>query len=266
MSETFDVAVVDNATEPDSRVRDIVDHFGVHYIHQPVPGIAAARNTALEHALTRQYSYLAFLDDDERVRAGWLTQLVDTATRFGADVVNGPVVPALGAKPPWWATRMRLFERPRAATGSRTRWPATNNVLIRLDTVGAERFPEAFSHTGGSDSAFFARLAEQGSRFVWCDEAVVDEDVPVDRQTAKWVWMRAVRLGNVSARLMRERGASSVRVALLGVGRIAGAPLLVVFDVLRSGKVRSETWLHAPKGVGMVGAVVGRLHIEYARQ
>lgn len=260
-----DLIVVDNSVQPDAIAAALAAAHDARYLHEPTPGIAPARNRALTYALTEGYTDLAFIDDDERVEPGWFACLLATRERYQANVVNGPVIPDLGTDPAWWVAKSRVFERPRAATGTPTRWPATNNVLIDLESVGDERFPISYSQTGGSDTAFFAALARRGATFVWCDEAVVHEDIPANRQQLKWVWRRGVRLGNVAARSRIDAGGKRSTIALLGFGRLIASPFLIVLDLVRYAQVRPLTWMHLPKAVGMIGATMGRLHVEYAR-
>ena len=57
------VLIVDN--DPDGGARDFVSKFvdsGVQYVHVRQPGIAAARNSALQ--LAQDFDLLVFIDDD----------------------------------------------------------------------------------------------------------------------------------------------------------------------------------------------------------
>jgi succinoglycan biosynthesis protein ExoM len=62
--------------------------FPVHYVHEPRPGVAHARNAAMAKAAG---ALIAFLDDDEEAPAGWLAALLAAQARYEADVVFGPV-------------------------------------------------------------------------------------------------------------------------------------------------------------------------------
>src|SRR5689334_13154573 len=48
----------------------------IRYVHEPEPGIAAARNRAIDETLDADL--LVFIDDDERPVDGWLQALLDT--------------------------------------------------------------------------------------------------------------------------------------------------------------------------------------------
>src|SRR5581483_8938982 len=88
----LELVVVDNDVDPSAR--GLVERlaaeapFPVRYAHEPDPGVANTRNAALEQARGES---IAFLDDDQEARPGWLAALVDAQARFGADVVFGPV-------------------------------------------------------------------------------------------------------------------------------------------------------------------------------
>lgn len=264
--QPFRLLVVDN--DPQGSARDVVvdPALELDYRVEPRPGIAAARNRLLE-GLRPDDDCVVFLDDDEVVDPDWLHALVSSWQSSGADVVVGPVLPVLEPGAPAWVRRGGFFDRPRQETGSPVRWPATNNVLISrpaLELLAGEHFSEAWSATGGSDSELFARLRRAGARILWCDEAVVSESVPASRASARWLWRRGVRLGNVSARLKQSRVPRAGLVAI-GVGRAAYGVLATLAGLLLRGHVQARHAMHVPKGVGMAAAALGRLHQEYRR-
>ncbi|WAX78536.1 glycosyltransferase [Streptomyces sp. KMM 9044] len=90
----FEIVVVDNAPVTDE-TRDLVrQKYGerVRYVREPVPGLATAHNTGLDHALGE---VIAFTDDDVVADARWLTEL---AAPFAADpelgCATGLILPA----------------------------------------------------------------------------------------------------------------------------------------------------------------------------
>jgi len=266
-SADFEILVVDN--DPGCSAREIVERFdgSAKYAHEPKPGIAAARNVAVMEARERGIKAIVFVDDDERVVPGWFSTLLGCMNEHGADVVLGPVVSLFSDDCPEWIVRGGFIQRPRPSTGTRLTTAATNNVLVRmtaLEALTTPRFDDAFSATGGSDAELFWRLNQLGAAMIWCDEAVVTEDVPDDRANARWVLRRLVRLGNVSGRLHR-RTMPTVQVMLLGAGRVAYG-LVRTFGALVLGRgLREQDFAHVPKGVGMVGACLGRVVVEYKR-
>jgi succinoglycan biosynthesis protein ExoM len=203
--------VVDN--DPAGGAEDVVlglargGGVNVTYVLERRPGIAAARNAALA-ALQPGDEWLAFVDDDEVVDPAWLRQLLLAAADHSADVVAGPVEPVYPDGTPRWVERGEWHGRRRLPTGSPITWAATNNVLVRraaLERLAVPAFDESFGLTGGSDLEFFDRIRRSGARMVWCDAAVVSEVVPLQRSTPRWLVKRALRLGNVTGRLMVQR-------------------------------------------------------------
>src|SRR3954468_21687470 len=72
---------------------------GPAYAHEPRPGIAAARNRALDEAA--EHDVLVFLDDDERPSPGWLADLLPPHEERPRPRRRGPRVLALrGARRP----------------------------------------------------------------------------------------------------------------------------------------------------------------------
>lgn len=264
--EDVRIAVVDNHAEGTGRAVCEASPLEIEYVIEPRPGIAAARNRGLD--LVREDDrFLIFVDDDERVHPGWLRSLADAQNLYDADVISGPVVSVLPDDAPAWIARGGFIQRMRFRTGDPSLSPATNNTLVRLDylrSLGSPRFDESFSMTGGSDTAFFRVLRDAGARMIWCDEAVVDEDVPAERANFAWIWRRGIREGNVSGRmLLRQRSRTQVFVA--GLARIAYGSAATARDVVLGRGVQARSTAYITRGLGWIGASRGRLVTEYAR-
>ena len=67
------VLVVDNDPAASARAACTGYHPAVRYVHEPRPGIAAARSRALREA--GRHDVLIFIDDDERPSGPWLRSL-----------------------------------------------------------------------------------------------------------------------------------------------------------------------------------------------
>lgn len=260
------VVVVDN--DNCMSAQEVCREFSafVSYDYEPVPGIAQARNRGLLH-LTGADA-VAFIDDDETAHSEWLENLALAAERYGADVVAGPVVPVFPADAPRWIVRQGWFHRRRYQTGEDVRWPATNNSLIRTQALlrlNGCYFDERYGLTGGEDAEFYMRCRELGSKVVWSENAVVAEVVPRSRLTARWLWRRNLRLGNISAAMLRQRYPAYI-VFVVGIGRVfvglSGALPAVLFWRPWSARILA----HVPRGIGVVAVAVGAKPIvEYAR-
>jgi glycosyltransferase involved in cell wall biosynthesis len=269
-----DVLVIDN--DPDGGAADVVAGVGsdlVRYVHEPTPGIAAARNRALAES---DHDVLVFIDDDERPSPGWLAALLEVYGRDRPAGVAGRVVSEYSVEPDPWIVAGRFFERLRHPTGTRVPAAATNNLLLDLAQVRALglRFDPRLGLSGGSDNLFTRQLVRRGGRLVWCDEAYVVDVVPPSRLTRSWVLRRAYRTGNTEARAsvdlaqgtaerafarLRETGRGGVRLA--GGAARWGAGLL-----RRSVGERARGRRTLARGSGMVAGAWGVVYAEYARR
>ncbi len=265
--------IVDN--DPGGSARSAVSAFGdrVDYVNETRPGIAAARNRALDEAADD--ALLIFIDDDERPTAGWLDLLLSTHAEHRSAAVVGPVVSEYEVEPDRWVAAGRFFDRRRLPTGTSVEVAATNNLLLDLTQVHAHglRFDEAFGASGGSDTLFTRRLARAGGRMIWCDEAVVIDKVPASRVSRDWVLRRAFRSGNSWTRTSLEMAPSIPRrtlirlqTAAIGAARIgAGAASVLLGTVTRRLSRRVRGIRTIARGAGMAAGAFGYVYQEYRR-
>ena len=269
------VLVVDN--DPAGGARDAVAALGlprVDYVHEPVPGIAAARNRALDEAV--HDDVLVFLDDDEVPGDTWLEQLLSTyGDHPTCAAVVGPVRSEYAQEPSPWVQAGRFFDRRRLTTGTPVDVAATNNLLLDLHAVRrlGLRFDAGFGISGGSDTLFTRQLSSRGGLIVWCAEAMVVDRVPADRSTASWVLRRALRGGNSwsrtslaladgrgrRVRLRASLAAEGGGRLLVGLGR-AGWGLAV-----RSDRHQARGMRLVARGGGMLTGALGHIYSEYRR-
>jgi succinoglycan biosynthesis protein ExoM len=267
------VLVVDN--DPAAGAEPLVAPLaqqGVRYLHEPVPGIAAARNRALREAGAR---FLVFIDDDMHPADGWLAALLRTQESTGAAVVAGPVLPEYESEPDEWVQAGRFFIRRRLPTATRLDVAASGNMLLDLPQIAAcgVLFDHRFGMRGGSDHLFSRTLARMGAPMVWCDEAIAFDRVPVSRMTRRWILRRAYRSGNsqVLASLAlsasrTERLTVRARATAGGAARIVAGAARTLAGVLMGAVVhraRGRRLLH--RGAGMIAGAYGRAYVEYAR-
>lgn len=269
------VVVVDN--DPDAGAEATVGGLSlpeVTYVHQPRPGIAAARNAALDEA--HGADVLVFIDDDETPEPDWLGAMLDAHARLGGAAVAGPVLRIHETSPPAWVKAARVFDRRRMPTGTPMEAAGTGNLLVDLAHVRHHglRFDDELGLAGGSDHLFTKQIRRTGGAIHWCDEAVVHELVPSSRLTGSWTLQRGYRSGSTSVRvdlmLAATRSESlTVRVralagglarVLVGSGR-AGLGLLTA-DPERRGL---GAWT-LMRGAGMAGGALGHRYVEYRRR
>lgn len=156
------IIVVDNEAEPNNKV--IIENFAmtcpfpVHYVHEPRPGIAVARNAILDKALELNADWIAMLDDDERADPEWLAMLMaaeyrDTPIIYGLNIIEYPT----NSK---WVIRRE--DRVRGIEGELSIKAATNNVRFSRAVAQAVRFNEALGFMPGEDVDFFDRARGKG--------------------------------------------------------------------------------------------------------
>ena len=265
--------VADN--DPEHSAREVLAEWAqrlpLRSVHVPVPNIASARNAVVAAA---RAPWLAFIDDDESPDPGWLDKLRAAQQKFDADVVFAPVLPRYVEGTADWLRLGGYFDRPRFATGTRigTRDARTGNVLLRADQVkalGATPFDVAFGRTGAEDTVLFRELLARGAVFVWCDEATVQEEVPLARANSGWLLRRSYRLGQtwaVSETYQLRGGAWLARACSLGARAtlqllVAVGLALVLWPFSR---IRSFRWVRIGVAqLGKLSALAGHRYHEY---
>lgn len=240
---------------------------------EPTPGIAAARNAALDHA--RDVDAVIFIDDDERPSEGWLDALVRMWRSSGADAVVGPVRSVFPHEPDPWILAGGFFDRRRLPDGAEVDAAATNNLLLDMRSVARLqlRFDADFGISGGSDTLFTRQLTASGGRIVWCASAMVTDVVPKARLNRRWVVRRAIRTGNSWSRVAVALEGSAIRrlprrltLTVQGLGRILGGlGLLVVGTATRSMARRARGVKALARGAGMTAGAWGYVYVEYRR-
>lgn len=207
------IVVVDN--DPDGNAREVGEQWAgpeFLYLHEPRPGIAAARNRALDAATGA--AALVCIDDDETPEPGWLQALVDGWQRWGCAAVTGPVHSRFEAEVDEWVLASGVFSPRVRPTGSQVLGADSGNLLLDVDALSRHglRFDERFGLSGGSDTMLTHALRSRGEAILWCQEARVTEHVPASRTTRAWVLARTIRTSNSWTRmrlvLAREQGRS----------------------------------------------------------
>lgn len=196
---SFSVVVVDNDWA--GSASEVVETFvstaqlKADYFVEPRQSFALARNLAVEQATG---DFVAFIDDDEFPSRQWLLHLFNTCMMCNVAGVLGPVKPYFPQTPPDWLVKGKFAERATYQTGYILEWrqSRTGNVLFKRTIIEGEQ--EVFRHqfgTGGEDIDFFQRMMRKGHVFVWCNEADVFEEVPLERCTRKYYLKRALLRG-----------------------------------------------------------------------
>ena len=230
---------------------------------EPERNIALARNRAVSEA---RGTWLAFVDDDETVGEDWLAAYLAAAERWACDGFFGPVL-ARSERPGAGDAWLPIFGRARFASGTRVGpdTARTSNAFVRRALFDALRFDSAYGRSGGSDSVLFASAMARGAEFRWCDDARVDEWLPPERLSPRWLLRRAFRGGNLHGRLARAKGASAAAAAWLRAGAslatlLAWLPLAWVGG--RIAGVRAA--MRVARAAGRIHGLCGGRFEEYA--
>lgn len=264
------ILLVDN--DPEASARAAAAALGVGHLHVPTPGIAAARQAALEAAEGDEL--VVMIDDDLVPEPGWLAGLVETWRAHRPDAVMGFVryVWPEGTDP--WVAAGGFMRRTRFPTGTPLQALSTGNVLIdprRARELGVA-FDVALGLSGGSDLDFGHRLLAAGGTIVASAESVARDDIVAWRTTRAFVQRRAICQGQVRVRIMSRDELPSARAAKRAghlVGGLARVPVFAAAerlarlrgDVAASATFQRRLWF----AQGRVLGALGRFEPEYGR-
>jgi succinoglycan biosynthesis protein ExoM len=268
------VLVVDN--DPDGGAGPAVQNWadrGVRYVHEPAPGISAARNRAL--AESPEADLLIFVDDDELPLPGWLDHLVSSWLQWGCAAVVGPVRARFEGPATAWVRASGVFDRRVLPTGTKVPGAASNNLLLDLDELRRRglRFDPEFGISGGSDTRLIHQLVKDGGVVRWCDEAEVLDFIPANRSTRKWVLKRTVRTSNTWSRVALDLAGSPQRRAIeradltvRGVYRLVRGAAKLLRGILTADlSYRAQGAVDLARAVGMLLGTFGHVENEYRR-
>jgi succinoglycan biosynthesis protein ExoM len=229
IEDGVEILVVDN--DPAASARTQVEryaHPALRYAHEARPGVVQARNRAVTDS---RGAYLAFIDDDEIARPGWIAALL-RHVEMGLAASFGLVVPKyLGTVAPGLQNLLddlytRDLKRPADADIS-DNWihVGTGNSLFHKNVCfnAPDPFAARLNGTGGEDVWLVKSLVERGIRIHWNPAAIVEEQIPPDRSTLDYVRERKFRHGQQRIIMMRGAGGPKgwVQAGLwMGVGAV----------------------------------------------
>jgi succinoglycan biosynthesis protein ExoM len=256
------VIVADNDDMPTARAiveaAFVANGLDGVYLHAPARNISIARNACLQAA---RAPLIAFIDDDEIARPGWLSGLVAAMDASKSDVVFGKVNAAYASDAPHWMRTADLHSTPAPIRKGEIDGGYTCNVLMRREAVGALRFDPKFGRSGGEDTTFFAAMRGMGAVMSYSAEAVVDEPVTPSRSSLSWLTRRAYRSGQTYGLLRLAKGEPPVVVATMSLAKAMWCFLmagLTLWSPARWRRSAVRAYLHA----GVLGAATGRAPLE----
>lgn len=256
------VIIADNDDAPSAR-ETVAEAFRVNalegvYLHAPARNISIARNACLDAA---DAELVAFIDDDEIARPGWLKGLIAELDKAKAEVVFGKVNATYAADVPAWMRAADIHSTPAPFHKGQIEGGYTCNVLMRREAVGALRFDPAFGRSGGEDTTFFAALKHAGVAMAYTADAVVDEPVTASRASLKWLTSRAYRSGQTYGLVRLGRGESRVILTASSHAKAMwcwASAALTLWSPAKWRRAAVRAHFHA----GVMGAAMGRAPVE----
>lgn len=196
----YEIIAIDNSPEGSamSYLLDAQKRCPVHMavIHEPRPGVAYARNTAMEIA---KGELIAFLDDDTYGDENWLQDLLDTRDKFNAAMVFGPtIMHAKEAPEEHRAYIEKLFSRLGSSEDKLiNEFGGASCSLHVRSIVFTENppFPEHTNNTGGEDDAVFHGAIKRGAKVAWSAKGKVDENLVGYRANLRYAYRRSFSYG-----------------------------------------------------------------------
>ena len=238
---------------------------------EPRQGNCKAYNAAWSHVRRAlpQVTMICGLDDDEQAAPDWLSALLMSAERSGAQIVGGRVTPVFADARFDHLKRHPIFRSHYEADGLVPQIYSSANYLMQstvLDTLGYPYLDERFDFTGGGDTDFFSRARLLGFRFAWANNAVLTETIPARRTEPDWIRARALRNGMISALIAHKADPTPMgraRTMAKSLALLAASPFRGIVDGVRNGSGAVALY-HAQVAVGRLGAEFG-LTIEQYR-
>ncbi|MAP94294.1 MAG: family 2 glycosyl transferase [Ponticaulis sp.] len=181
--------------------------FPTQYVHAPVPGVANARNAAVEAASGR---YLAFLDDDETASEGWLKAMMVVMTGENCCAVFSRIEADFEMTTPERGFFEQFFGRdiPGLEEGVIDHYYGCGSSLVDRAYMDLPDpvFSTAMNETGGEDDVLFDYLHKRGGKMGWTRKAFAREHVPPERLTLAYVRKRSFAFGQGPTRMYADLG------------------------------------------------------------
>ena len=266
---SFEVIVVDN--DSDDQIKEILlniadeTSLNIKYFQQPVKNISITRNKAVYEA---KGEFILFIDDDGYADKNWVSEFVRCIKNFQADGAFGQVIPYYQEGTPDWIKIGKFFTRPLQKTGEISRFTRTTNCIIKSDLIKSvkEPFDPKFGLTGGEDINLFGKLSERGAKFVFCNEAIVHDYVPLERANLNWLTKRTFRTGitHTDKVISFSKFTLGKKFYELLKGMLFVLISIIMFLLFLPNKIKKYHWyLKIISNIGHLAAVLGFRFEEY---
>lgn len=230
-----EILVVDNNSTDDTAVvvKELAaNHAYVRYILETNIGLSAARNTGMRNA---RYPYLAYIDDDGKVRANYLTHIAKTITGFQFDCFGGWYQAWYRTTKPKWVPE---------SFGNSVKWRNETGILnnneyipgcifiIRKEAlIDCGGFPLNLGMKGneiryGEEYYVQKILRDKGYSIGFCPDLILDHLVQEERQKLSWHLRAKFALGRDNI-LLKDRVTFSHILLGFAKGVLYPLPLLL---------------------------------------
>jgi succinoglycan biosynthesis protein ExoM len=238
------VAMVVVDDNPDAGAKPVVDEFtdrfplGIHYRHSGQQNISIARNLGLKAGIALA-EWVAMTDDDCEPSPGWISELLATQARTGADAITGPLHLSFPSGSPSWLhdEPFLLGETAEHPEGARVELAQTHNSIVASAWLRAHpehRFTPDLGRLGGEDMVFFRAGVEAGMRIHFSAGAVVTAHEGAGRASLRHQLWAQYWLGNTEyVTNIRVAEATPPRLLLRAGRRLASATVRPFARLLR---------------------------------
>jgi glucosyl-dolichyl phosphate glucuronosyltransferase len=216
-SGTYEIFVVDNASTDTTKdvVHDWISRDGrISYVHEPVQGVAHARNTALRNTTS---PIIAFTDDDQTVPENWVSLFISGFSSLPSNVfaLGGEIDPVFECERPEWLTdnllrplsaRVGWSETPRYLQGKE--WIGEGNSAYRTELLRKYGgFTEELGRRGDlllSSENYVNDVARQDGCLIYFDPRIrITHFIPASRLKKDWFRRRFFWMGVTRSMLPR---------------------------------------------------------------
>jgi succinoglycan biosynthesis protein ExoM len=214
--------------------------FPVNYKIVPEKNIAVARNSAVERATG---DWVLFVDDDEWAEQDWVATLLEYASKYSADLVQGYAISRFEKGAAEWIAKADPLSKRWGPAGKQLRFASTCNLLVRASLLKATPTPfnPRFGKMGNDDAEMSYRLFKAGAKIVVCDHAPVYEVVPADRSSVAYLKARNRGFGQAYMYLIKPELSRLRRLKVFSTAVGKAVVYLVISELARlKGK---DLWL-----------------------
>ncbi|MEO9508521.1 MAG: hypothetical protein ABJG28_04995, partial [Nonlabens ulvanivorans] len=154
------------------------------------------------------------------------------------------VISTFPANTPEWIIQGGFFDRKERKTGTEISSGACNCTLVKTSAIDAQLFDLAYGLSGGEDADFFHRLHKKGKKLVYCQEAIVSEEIEQQRLNLDFLITRKVRIGSSFSKYRYENKPWSEKLPYIAknlvvlIGELLATAINYPF-----GKARCYKWL-----------------------